>query len=294
MSRTPDDAAPRASVGPDARRSRPSRTTPLAALVVASLTVLTGCGMWSDAGTSPLDPTTASAEPTPTASPGGSTAAPTADAVRTGGVPVTVGGTTVLHVLADAASGTTVTARADAADGGVTVLTVAPPDGSAPVDVLVAAPAGTTLALQDDGSLAVLGADGTFVGGSGRPVTGPDATPSGFTRAGDDLARLTVSGGTATARIGTQALLGTDWGEREGGRSLAVEPSSWARSAGLAGELGTWLQVVASVPEADTPGMRDQLTCHVIGAPDKATWNLEPWRPDAGLLAVLAAGCNPT
>jgi hypothetical protein len=40
--------------------------------------------------------------------------------------------------------------------------------------------------------------------------------------------------------------------------------------------------------------MHDQLVCHGIGAPDKATWNLEPWRPDVGLLAVLAAGCNPS
>ena len=31
-----------------------------------------------------------------------------------------------------------------------------------------------------------------------------------------------------------------------------------------------------------------------IGAPDKATWNLEPWRPDVGLFAVLAGACNPT
>ncbi len=39
--------------------------------------------------------------------------------------------------------------------------------------------------------------------------------------------------------------------------------------------------------------MHDQLTCHALGAPDKETWNLEPWRPDVGLLAVLAAACNP-
>jgi hypothetical protein len=40
--------------------------------------------------------------------------------------------------------------------------------------------------------------------------------------------------------------------------------------------------------------MRDQLACHALGAPDKATWNLEPWRPDVGLLLIMAAGCNPT
>ncbi|MBC7292192.1 MAG: DUF2599 domain-containing protein, partial [Actinotalea sp.] len=46
--------------------------------------------------------------------------------------------------------------------------------------------------------------------------------------------------------------------------------------------------------DATGPGMRDQLECHALGAPDKESWNLEPWRPDVGLLATLAARCNPT
>ncbi|CPU68017.1 Protein of uncharacterised function (DUF2599) [Mycobacteroides abscessus] len=58
-----------------------------------------------------------------------------------------------------------------------------------------------------------------------------------------------------------------------------------------AGSAGT--QVVAAEPEADTPTMHDQLVCHAVGAPDKATWNLEPWRPDVGLLATMSARCNP-
>jgi hypothetical protein len=33
--------------------------------------------------------------------------------------------------------------------------------------------------------------------------------------------------------------------------------------------------------------------CHAVGAPDKSTWNLEPWRPDVGLILTATAQCNP-
>uniref|UniRef100_UPI002028F971 DUF2599 domain-containing protein n=1 Tax=Actinotalea sp. C106 TaxID=2908644 RepID=UPI002028F971 len=80
----------------------------------------------------------------------------------------------------------------------------------------------------------------------------------------------------------------------EGGRSLAVVPTAWARQAGSAGVEAVWAEVAALGEEASGNQMRDQLTCHALGAPDKASWNLEPWRPDVGLLETLAALCNPT
>ena len=98
----------------------------------------------------------------------------------------------------------------------------------------------------------------------------------------------------ALALATTTADSPADWGEREGGRSLAVEPTAWARAGGLAAQEGIWAAVIAQEPEADTNGMRDQLLCHALGAPDKETWNLEPWRPDVGSFATLAARCNPT
>jgi hypothetical protein len=175
-------------------------------------------------------------------------------------------------------------------EGTVTCTTTVP---SASFDVLLAAPAGATLTPQDDDSVVVLADDGTFLGGLGRPRLGPGAEPSRLTPLPDGVVRLTVSG-AASVDVGAHALEGAEWGQREGGRSLAVEPTAWARDAGQAGEVGTWTELVRAVPEADTQTMRDQLTCHVLGAPDKATWNLEPWRPDVGLLMTLAASCNAT
>lgn len=132
-------------------------------------------------------------------------------------------------------------------------------------------------------------------GTSGAPKT-PEGAADATGSAGD--AGRTAGGGAAAwdvvVPLGTRAVRSTDWGEREGGRSLAVDPTAWARTAGQAGQELVWAQLVAAEPEVDTPTMHDQLVCHAVGAPDKATWNLEPWRPDVGLLATMAARCNPT
>jgi Protein of unknown function (DUF2599) len=124
----------------------------------------------------------------------------------------------------------------------------------------------------------------------------PDGEPPADVPAGDVPAGDVPADGdrAVTTTLGTAALAGATWGEREGGRSLAVDPTAWARDAGVAGRDVLWAALVTAEPEADSPAVHDQLVCHAIGAPDKATWNLEPWRPDVGLVAVLAARCNPT
>ncbi len=209
--------------------------------------------------------------------------------MRAGGTAVLVGDRTVLHALAE--GGGTVTATPD---GDVTVLTVDGGPPGTPVAVALAAPTGASVDVQDDGSFLVLAADGTFLGGAARPVTVDGAARVRVTGTDDGVLRAAADDGDVQLRVAGSALAGAAWGEREGGRSLAVSPTAWARTAGQAGEAGVWVELVAAVPEADTPVMRDQLTCHVLGAPDKETWNLEPWRPDVGLLGILAAACNPT
>lgn len=132
----------------------------------------------------------------------------------------------------------------------------------------------------------LVGTAGTAPGG-GDAAGAPDGDPDG-TATTDDAGAWEV-----VVPLGTRAVRSTDWGEREGGLSLAVDPTAWARAAGQAGQELVWAQVVAAEPEADTPTMHDQLVCHAVGALDKATWNLEPWRPDVGLLATMSARCNP-
>lgn len=174
---------------------------------------------------------------------------------------------------------------------GSAVLTVDHDANPGDTVALVAADSGSFL-LKEDGSIVVVDADDVPSAGIARPVGGVVSMhePDLLGLVADHAALST----TLTVWLTDQALLGLGWGEREGGRSLAVSPTDWARTGSEAALALTWAQIVAAEPEADVATMYDQLACHMIGAPDKETWNLEPWRPDVGPVAVVAALCNPT
>ncbi|OCI30663.1 DUF2599 domain-containing protein [Oerskovia enterophila] len=236
-------------------------------------------------------------------------------------VPVTVtpdedGSSRVSFGLAVPGAGTG--AASDSGAGGATTGTTdgTADDSAATATLDLVSPADGSLLRNGDGSISVLDAAGTPLGG----LSAPEATePSGSTvRAGVVVVaptraevRVKAVGATPSGTVGTTASAPPDdvtvttwlgaqgvrsatWGNREGGRSLAVDPTPWARQSGLVGEETAWAQLVASEPEADSSTMRDQFDCHALGATDKKTWNLEPWRPDVGFLATAAARCNPT
>ncbi|MFS0699671.1 DUF2599 domain-containing protein [Cellulomonas sp. 179-A 4D5 NHS] len=280
------------------------RTTPRLALAGLVLTgLLAACGPAAGPGPSPSAPSTGT-EPGRDPQAVETPAPPTAADVRATGTPVSSGALTLA-------------ARAELETATVTVEPQ--PDGSVAATVPVwarttppalvatlAAPEGTTFDPRGDGSVVVRDAAGTFVGGLAPATAASDDDArlrASYEVAAPDLLTVTVSPGLTgaafdapgTVRVwfGTAVIESATWGEREGGRSLAVDPTPWARAGGLAAQDGTWAAVVAQEPEADTTGMRDQFLCHAVGAPDKDTWNLEPWRPDAGSLATLAARCNP-
>lgn len=88
------------------------------------------------------------------------------------------------------------------------------------------------------------------------------------------------------------------WTTNSAGRQLRVYPTTAGRQDTFpAARDRAWHEVVADAPTADTPGMRDQFYCHWdwarLVAPDKPSWDLEPWRPDVGYQATVAALCNP-
>ncbi|WP_421735005.1 DUF2599 domain-containing protein [Cellulomonas sp.] len=233
--------------------------------------VLAGCTP-SHAGPQPETST-----PTPTLSP-----TPAADpddpaVVRATGIPVPSGAVTLL-VSAPALEVTT------EADGSTRA--------TAHGDALVAAPAGMSLTVLSDGSGVVRDGAGTFVAGfTAEPWA------ARLTQVGPEVARLAGAAddsGSAGIWFTAAAVVSAVWGEAEGGRSLAVTPSGWARTGSLAAQEGLWAQVVAQAPEADSPGMQAQLECHELGAPDKATWNLEPWRPDVSAVEMIRSRCNPS
>lgn len=173
-----------------------------------------------------------------------------------------------------------------------------------------------TLDVDPDGSIAVLDDGGTPVAAIGPPAppsdTEDDAPRIEVTATGDTHVRVEVDDRVRAAQgsrpagkadrnrpleitfeVGTHAIESATWGENEGGRSLAVDPTDWARHAGRAGLDLIRTQLVAAEPDAESATMDHQLMCHAVGAPDKSTWNLEPWRPDVGLILTATAHCNP-
>lgn len=284
---------------------RRAARSPLAACAaLATLLALSSCGLVDRAGGA----LGADAEPTPTAArsekppgnpqtPAGSRSKPRTSTVTLDDV--------VLQIVSRKAA----VVRTDEDGPGTRTVTLAlAPGGSA--RLALASPG--ALDVDTDGSITVLD-------GGGDPVAaiGPPAPPSGTE---DDAPRIEVTDIDATqARmevdplqgsespaptgraeplpvtfvVGTQAIESATWGENEGGRSLAVDPTDWARYAGQAGLDLIRIQLVAAEPDAGTSTMGDQLVCHAVGAPDKSTWNLEPWRPDVGLILTATAHCNP-
>lgn len=89
------------------------------------------------------------------------------------------------------------------------------------------------------------------------------------------------------------------WTTADGGRSLAVTPSQALRECGgvlvqVDGIPPGWDEVLAlGGEEADSPAMRQQFVCHLRFARTKATWNLEPWRPEVDEQTLLRTRCNP-
>ncbi|MCH8613785.1 DUF2599 domain-containing protein [Arsenicicoccus dermatophilus] len=90
----------------------------------------------------------------------------------------------------------------------------------------------------------------------------------------------------------TRTVAAARWITRGSARSLAVTPT-WA-GAGWAGAADAVLaELRGHHREMELPVMQDQLRCHVLFAPAKRVWHLEPARPDVGLAATIAARCNP-
>lgn len=119
------------------------------------------------------------------------------------------------------------------------------------------------------------------------------------------LAVLTTA--PASADTGSPGFVDhTEWVRYPDGSSLRVYPTQFGRiaarldaaqfDADASGE-DAWREVLASAPDAASPGMREQFLCHwkyaELARPGKTSWNLEPWRPVVDDVTMVESGCNP-
>jgi hypothetical protein len=84
-----------------------------------------------------------------------------------------------------------------------------------------------------------------------------------------------------------------DWVRDIAREAMANLGNANAMDAALAAGDQLFAELIVLEPEADTLGMYNQLMCHGLGAPDKPSWNLEPWRPEVDFLTTISAQCNP-
>jgi hypothetical protein len=88
------------------------------------------------------------------------------------------------------------------------------------------------------------------------------------------------------------------WTATSAGKQLRVFPTDAGRHDFFPdARPRAWQEVLTDAPDANTPGMQDQFYCHWdwarLVAPNKPSWNLEPWRPAVGYDATVRALCNP-
>lgn len=258
---------------------------------VAALLLTAGCDGASTAA--PTAGPTSSVTTTPPAASPTATPWPALDAAAVTAASTLTVGAVVAHLAP--APGVTVSSVADA-DGSVrsTLTWDDTADLTAPLALTTADGTDVATALTD-GTGVLHDASGAFRAGVVVSNDGGTGRLTAATAPG--VLAVTIQDTAASQLVlwwSASTVAGTSWGDREGGRSLAVSPTAWARRGGLAAEEGLRVQLPTLEPEAASSSMLDQLSCHLLGAPDKETWNLEPWRPDVSGLDMLLAQCNPS
>lgn len=124
-----------------------------------------------------------------------------------------------------------------------------------------------------------------------------EETVDAFTFTSNDVASSQSSEpADLSITLSTSAVESAHWVNEPERPRLFITPSAWARTGTAGVQQHGWSTVVRDVPQVlDYPGdsLEHQFQCHAIGALDKATWNLETWYQDIGLIGFMTQRCNP-
>lgn len=179
------------------------------------------------------------------------------------------------------------------------------PDGTARVVIQVVAEASPRFTVEGGGFALVSGRvrfdDGALLS---RPVADADDGSSSNVAFVADTPGFTVrpveEAGTLTFLAGSRLVEASRW---ESESRILISPTSLARDltpgdilAGSELAPAVMAQVVAQhpgrAPDLGTDTVLNQLACHMIGARNKETWNLELDRADKGLAGFIGSRCN--
>jgi hypothetical protein len=177
----------------------------------------------------------------------------------------------------------------------------------------VTLPAGVHMELLGDGGVGFFTAQGAMVGGLAAPWA-KDASGSSIPthyeiQGGAVLQHVSYDSTTAFPVVADPWLFidlidHATWVYTSGyGWTFQVFPTLWARS--LAGNTAVgyaaWNELYSKYQNGglntNLGSMENQLVCHevvvAVVEPSKASWNIDEWRPNVGLLATINAKCNP-
>ena len=157
------------------------------------------------------------------------------------------------------------------------------------------APAAVVSGLLALGGMAILGGCGSAA--PTQPAVSAAASAGASSTAADPAPTTGSASGLQTV-AGPPFVAAATWVQGSGGRSLHVVPTAAGRvTQGPGDATEAWREVLRLAPDADQPGMQAQFDCHWSYArlvqPDKASWNLEPWRPVVSERQLVDARCNP-
>ena len=175
--------------------------------------------------------------------------------------------------------------------------------------------------VPDGGSVVRDGATGGVVikDAAGTPIAGfaapwaKDArgrsVPTWYEIKGNVVTQVVAPGPGATYPIVADPWFGKDlissasWVRYTEGWTLQVTPTQWARSNAGSYAVGAagWLELKAKYQNrglnTNLTGMQDQYICHqqlvAVRDRNKATWNLDEWRPSVGYVQTVNSYCNP-
>ncbi|MGO4860156.1 DUF2599 domain-containing protein [Arthrobacter sp. 2MCAF14] len=211
-------------------------------------------------------------------------------------------------------SGDSASLAVQAFDGGARIATVITSDAGAEVfDYPVSLPEGGSLKLvPEGGALAIDGAGSlmaAFAPAWAKDASGREVKTSYEVR-GSTLRQVVKHHGrgfsypiVADPYYGIDLIDHASWSRQADGWIFEVTPTGWARAFPGSYWVGTydWDELYTKYRYAglntNLNGMRDQLICHqeyvAIRTPNKATWNLDEWRPDVGYWDTVLSNCNP-